>query len=128
MRVKGKPPKGTVKTKVCDMSGAGDFKSGDSKTFSISSNALSARPDAKAKKTLGGFLFPLRLDCGFGDRRGVSAQNFGKRLNRKLPGLRFGFLSPPFRAKNSARRSGRISAFLRGCKSALSIVSEISVE
>lgn len=35
MRVKGKSPKGTVKTKICDMSGAGDFKSGDPKTFSI---------------------------------------------------------------------------------------------
>lgn len=35
MRVKGKSPKGTVKTKVCDMSGAGNFKSDASKTFSI---------------------------------------------------------------------------------------------
>lgn len=35
MRVKGKSPKGTVKTKVCDMSSAGDFKSGAPKTFSI---------------------------------------------------------------------------------------------
>lgn len=35
MRVKGKPPKGTVKTKVCDISGAGNFKSDASKTFLI---------------------------------------------------------------------------------------------
>ena len=30
-----KSPKCTVKTKVCDLSSAGDFKSGDPKTFSI---------------------------------------------------------------------------------------------
>lgn len=30
-----KSPKGAVKTKVCDMSSAGDFESGDPKTFSI---------------------------------------------------------------------------------------------
>lgn len=101
MRVKTESPKGTVKTKVCDMSGAGDFKSDDppQKHSRYSSDALSARPDAAETKTLGGFLFPLRLYCGFGNGRGVSAQNFGKRQNRQLADFALIFYRPRFGRK-----------------------------